>query len=129
MTEQSNDDELTRAFAEWREDDARTVPSFEATLAAARAKDATREGEAAPAARTLPTWLRAAAALVLFVGGSWAVIRSRTPAAPVVSITTWRSPTDFLLTGATDPLLSTRFPTATSGLTTLGAHAPTRSTP
>jgi hypothetical protein len=129
MTDQWNDDELTRAFSEWREDDARSVPSFEKTLEAARAKGASRDAEAPPTTRTFPGWLRAAAALVLVVGGGWAVIRSRMPATPIVSITEWRSPTDFLLTGATDPLLSTRFPTATSGLTTLGAHAPTRSTP
>ena len=127
MTDQWNDDELARAFAEWREDDARTTPSFEATLRAARANADARIPASAP--RTLPRWLRTAAALVIVAGSGWAVIHSRTPTPPVVSLTAWRSPTDFLLTGASDPLLSSRFPTATSGLTTLGAPAPTRSTP
>ena len=127
MTDQWNDDDLALAFAEWREGDARTTPSFEATLHAARANAAART--ATPAPRSLPRWLRSAAALVIVAGSGWAVIRSRTPTPPVVSLTAWRSPTDFLLTGVSDPLLSTRFPTATSGLTTLGAPAPTRSTP
>ena len=129
MTDQWNDDELARAFAEWRDDDARSVPSFATTMQAVGVKADALAADARPRARALPAWFRAAAAIVLVAGGGWAVIRSRTPAPPVLSITTWRSPTDFLLAGATDPLLSTRFPTATSGLTTLGAHAPTRSTP
>lgn len=127
MTDQWNDDDLARAFAEWREGDARTTPSFEATLHAARANAAARIPGSAP--RTLPRWLRSAAALVIVAGSGWAVIRTRTPTPPVVSLTAWRSPTDFLLTGVSDPLAPIRFPTTTSGLTTLGAPAPTRSTP
>jgi hypothetical protein len=126
MTE-SNDDDLRRAFAEWREDDAQApTPGFDATLARAQARPRT------PRRIVIPMAWRAAAALMLVAGAGWLVRRSRAPdVSTTVSLTAWRSPTAFLLDAASDPLLTSTpsFSTDPRDFGTLGIRAPNRSNP
>lgn len=131
--ENDHDDDLKAIFAELRAEDARATPSFEATLAAARARaDRAPEPDRDAASRRLrapATWWRIAAAVVVVAGGSW--LAWRRPPAPVVALTDWRSPTDFLLDGARTLTAVTPPPlvTSTPDLTPLGAYVPPRSRP
>ncbi len=98
-----NDDDLHRAFAEWREDDAKQTPTFDGTLGDARARVTSR------ALRRVawPFAWRAAAAMMLVAGAGWFVRRSHAPnAATAVALSEWRSPTAFLLDASSDPLLT-----------------------
>jgi hypothetical protein len=117
MTDKWNDDELHRAFGAWRDEAARDVPSFDATIAAARARRAVTPRRVSGVA----LW-RAAAALLLIAGTGWFV---RRPAdfdrGPTVTVAAWRSPTAFLLDGARDPLLAAT-PTFSNTLLESGAH-------
>lgn len=130
-----HDDDLKATFAEMRAEDARATPSFEATLAAARARaDRAPEPDRDAASRRLRAparWWRIAAALVLVAGVSWLAWRRPPAPPPTVALTDWRSPTDFLLDGARTLTAVTPPPlvTTTPDLTPLGAYVPPRSRP
>ena len=131
MTDEWNDDDLTRAFADMRAHDARTLPPFAATLEAARARATASAAQAGWRLVTPSRWLRVAATLAIVAGGSWFALHTRTPLPSSLSLSEWRSPTAVLLEGATDPLLHSapRFPTTTSALAAPGTHGPPRSHP
>lgn len=120
MTDEWNDQDLGKAFAELREGDAATTPPFGPVYAAALAA-ATRRKAIAPRRRAVSS--AAAAAVVLAIAGAgWLSLHSRVSplsprfadsGAPAFSLSTWRSPTAFLLHGPNDMLLNT-LPTITA---------------
>lgn len=111
MKPEFDDNQLKQFFAETRRDDEQAAPGFGATLQAARTRGTT--------VRAFPVTLRlAAVASLMLLAGITANLylqHSSTPplhspaASPVVLITQWQSPTEFLLnlTSATDDTTST----------------------
>ena len=108
MPEPWSDDDLRRELAELRRQDERSAPDFESMWARARADAVGRRVRRR-------VQLVAAAALVLMVAGAVLAARSRgrteRPSAAELTRTAplsqWRSPTAFLLDGATSDLLRT----------------------
>jgi len=88
-----DDKDLAELFAEMRARDEARTPPFDDVI------DAARRRHAAPA--HAPRWrvLAAAAAVLVAVGGSWALIRAwrAAPVAPAVPVWEWRSPTASLM--------------------------------
>ncbi len=108
------DDDLRAAFDELRAHDAGRAPSFEAVLAAARAKACERRPR---------TPLRAAAAVLVLVASGAALVlllhRQGTRTA-AFSLSEWRSPTAFLLRMPGDAILR-RVPAVSESVVNLGA--------
>lgn len=95
------DADLRRSFAGLRSEDARNVPSFEATVAAARRSGTARRGWLIPAATGTVAAVAATLAVI-------AVVRRPEPRSrPSVSIEEWTAPTDFLLETPGRELLET----------------------
>jgi len=103
MTRDPGDDQLERLFAELRQADADAAPAF-STVWRAAAERATRRPRAPAALR-----IAAAVLLPLAVGVGAAVLLHRAPprAVATTALTTWRSPTAFLLRGPGDGMLQT----------------------
>ncbi len=128
MTGEWKDDDMERAFAEWRAGDARDAPLFSATYAAAM-NAATKRPATAPWQRTA-----AAATILAVAAGGWLTLHERLPqvttrfpegGVPAPALSTWRSPTAFLLQGPSD-MLTTTLPTISASfadLHALGVHA------
>jgi len=92
------DDELRQRFSDLRERDLENMPSFHGMLETARLPEPRRW-------RT--TWMWAAAAAVLIVGiGAGLRWRAGTADEPVMTISTWQSPTASLMkTSVADALV------------------------
>jgi len=130
MTADWNDDEIKRAFTEWRKSDSGLSPPFAGMYAAAQA--------GATARASIGPWKRgalAAAALVVGAAG-WLLLEPRAPQSasrlarevPMAPLSEWRSPTAFLLLGPGDVLVKT-IPTVSAGsaeLNVLGVRAANR---
>ena len=108
MPERWSDEDVRRALAELRHHDEQSAPEFDTVWERARASATHRR-----ASRTLR--LAAAAAMLLIIGGAVLLARSRgrsagpseTDIARATPLSQWRSPTAFLLDGASDDLLRT----------------------
>lgn len=93
-----NDDELRARFGELRAFDSQFRPEFDAIVARGERRAAT----ARPRRATVPIWIAAAAGIVVVVGAAvvaWRAVKfgeARGPEA-AESISTWRSPTAWLL--------------------------------
>jgi len=83
------DDELRRRFADLREADRESMPSFQGMLETARVPEPRRW-------RTTWTWAAAAAVLIICIGAGlrW---RARAASEPPMTISTWQSPTAGLM--------------------------------
>ena len=85
----SIDDELRQRFGELRDADRESVPPFQSMLQTARLPEPRR---------WRATWIWAAAAAVLIIGiGAGLRWRTRAASDPVLTISTWQSPTASLM--------------------------------
>lgn len=110
MKRDPDDGELRRLFAELRAADARGTPPFDAVWGTASTRALRRR-----APRRL-SQLAAAAVLLVAAGALLFVARGRPSSPPPVALSSWRSPTEFLLHVPGDHILRTVPTTAESVL-------------